>query len=155
MTATTPPHATEQRICAATKRDGSPCGARALPDRDTCVFHSAEYAERCRQGRKRGGNNSIIGQAKRYKGPPPEVRSIALSDGEDAILEVLQALLSSALSGRLPPKQVTASVYVLNTALRCLQQRREAEGPQEPAEPLEVRITAVDSAGEIIPLRNL
>ncbi len=45
------------RQCATTRADGSPCQARALPDRTLCWAHHPDHQARAAQARKRGGSN--------------------------------------------------------------------------------------------------
>lgn len=44
-------------LCTATRRDGTPCKAAALPGRQFCCFHDPSLRQRCAAGRQKGGLN--------------------------------------------------------------------------------------------------
>jgi hypothetical protein len=54
----------EQR-CTATRSDGRPCGARALPGETLCWAHSPSLADKRRAAREAGGYHSNP-----LRGPP-------------------------------------------------------------------------------------
>jgi hypothetical protein len=45
----------DERKCAATRADGRPCGARALPNEQWCSAHSPSLAAKRRQAHSAGG----------------------------------------------------------------------------------------------------
>lgn len=62
---------TVKQRCAAMTRAGAPCRGWALPERDYCVFHSAEAVE----GRRSGGAASSNVQ-RGLKRLPPNLREV-------------------------------------------------------------------------------
>ncbi len=43
--------------CTATRRNGEPCRAQALPDQDLCWAHSPGMRQKAAEARRRGGEN--------------------------------------------------------------------------------------------------
>jgi hypothetical protein len=156
MTPYHPAATTEQGICTATRRDGKPCRARALPGKSHCVFHDPEHTDACTRGRKRGGI-----RARRYGGigkesdnsQHPNAAKIDLVEGsEPDVLRILQTLLSGLLSGRVPTKHVNAAAILLNTALRAMQQQREASPHGTEPITIDLQLTTLMPDGTTKPL---
>jgi len=63
--------------CAATRADGSPCKARALPDRTLCWAHAPDHQARAAEARRKGGTNRSTAR-RVQKRMPREVYDIVL-----------------------------------------------------------------------------
>lgn len=85
---------TGKRRCAAMTRAGAPCRGWALPERDYCVFHSAEAVE----GRRSGGAASSNVQ-RGLKRLPPSLREV---------MEHVALGVEQVHEGALKPAQLSA-----------------------------------------------
>ncbi len=81
--------------CAATRADGSPCKARALPDRTLCWAHAPDHQARAAEARRKGGANRSTA-ARVQKRMPREVRDI---------VEIVEAAMGAVLKSTVTPSQ--------------------------------------------------
>ncbi len=94
--------------CTATRTNGTPCQATALPGRELCWAHDPEHREKANEARRNGGmNRSNIARA--TKALPPHFAAIA-EQLHDAIAEVHTGLLS--------PPRLTAMAAGASALLR-------------------------------------
>ena len=101
--------------CTATKADGTPCQAAALPGKPTCVFHDPSRQAEGEAARSRGGRAS-------HK--PPAV----VADAEDVafttvpdVVRFLAATASQVRRGELDCRLGNCLTYIAATALRAVQ----------------------------------
>jgi hypothetical protein len=100
------------RSCRATRRDGQPCQARALPGSPHCWAHDPACAEQRAEARKRGGRNSA--KLVRLRGLVPP-RLVSVYDRlEDALGEVHDGTLDPKV-GSAMAALARAMVSVLTT----------------------------------------
>lgn len=146
--------------CSATKKDGSPCSARAREGSSFCSFHDPEKARLFELGRQVGakeGGKGAKEKAKQAKetqiskpaeflesepeqpSPPPEAPSDAPKElpplPVDTALDVVAAAkdtLNRVRSGALTPKEGAAIGSLLSVALQGL--KRVEEDKEEKAE---------------------
>jgi hypothetical protein len=103
-------------LCAATRRDGAPCGARALPGERFCFVHHPDQAARQRESRERGGRNKATAVRVEAAPLPSYLRPIlgavvkAIADVRDGRLSPAQGSSIAALAG-VAIKLVTASQF--------------------------------------------
>jgi len=94
--------------CNARRKDGSPCAARALPDRLTCFAHDPELAERRRAAYAKGGTNKSTVR-RLGKRMPATLRPV---------LDTLYGALAGLEDGTTDPKTATAMAAVSGAILR-------------------------------------
>jgi hypothetical protein len=82
------PTTTAGRQCEGLKRDGSPCGAQALPGRAHCWAHSPELAEQRQAAYRQGGHNRANVVRLRALMPP---RLVPVFDRLERALEEVHA----------------------------------------------------------------
>ena len=103
--------------CTAQRRDGSPCTARALPNRPTCFAHDPELAERRRAANAEGGRNKSATH-RLGKRMPASLRPV---------LDTLYGALTGLEDGTTDPKTATAMASVAGAIMR-LYEGSELEG---------------------------
>ena len=84
--------------CTATRRDGQPCAAPALPGERFCFVHHPGRAEEQRAGREKGGRGKATA-ARAGKMVPAVLRPV---------LDTLLAALDETKAGTLDPRRATA-----------------------------------------------
>ena len=84
--------------CAATRANGEPCNARALPSRPMCWAHDAGSREKATEARRRGGENKANAR-RAAKHIPADMKALASQ---------LMAAISEVYAGELEPKRLTA-----------------------------------------------
>ncbi len=109
--------------CAATRADGSPCKARALPDRTLCWAHSPDHQAKAEQARSRGGTNRS-NTARASRRMPRDMKAL----GE----RILQAF-DRVETGHLDPARAHAMARLV-AAFVQLHQVGELEGRLEALE---------------------
>ena len=102
--------------CQATKADGTPCQAAALPGRDTCLFHSPDRKATCAAGRKAGGRTSRRVTAVLPK-DAPDLPLATMAD----VRAMLAAAINLTLKGRLDPRVSNAAGYLAAALVRAIQ----------------------------------
>jgi hypothetical protein len=122
----------DARRCEATKADGSPCRAAALPGRPHCLFHDPGSRETREAGRTAGGKSRSRLAAVR----PADTPDFPLSTPGE-VRAALAACINLTLKGKLDPKVSNATCYLAATLLRSI------EGDE-----LERRIKALEEAQE-------
>ncbi|MBX6722656.1 MAG: hypothetical protein IRY92_05375 [Dactylosporangium sp.] len=94
---------TKQPRCAATRKDGQPCQAPALPDDRYCWAHSELVATERDEARRRGGRNRAA-LVRLRQATPARLRPVfnrleqALEKVEDGTLTPAQAQAMAALA---------------------------------------------------------
>ncbi|MCL5108784.1 MAG: hypothetical protein M1401_07965 [Chloroflexi bacterium] len=107
---------TEQRRCTATRRDGRPCAAQALPSEPYCWAHSPTLAEQRQRSRAKGGRNSAKAARLRKLTPPRLL----------PVFDRLETALDEVHTGALDPRAATA-MAALARALATLLTAGELE----------------------------
>ena len=98
----------DEQTCLGTRRDGSPCQARPLPDRPYCWAHDPESEERRRQAYREGGFGRA--NAKRAgKLVPSQLRPL---------FTTLVMALRDVRDGRLDPRRATAMACLVGAMCR-------------------------------------
>ena len=94
--------------CTATRRDGQPCAARALPGHSRCWGHDPDLAEQRRLKSAAGGHNKAT--SKRLgKRMPATLRPV---------LDTLYGALAGLEEGTTDPKTATAMASVAGAIMR-------------------------------------
>ncbi len=89
--------------CAATRADGTPCRAHALPGRSCCWAHDQDQQERAAEARRRGGQNR--GNLARIRKATPD----ALKEAQDRLIEALRAVQTGDMDPRIGTAMATIS----------------------------------------------
>ncbi len=85
-------------LCESTRADGSPCRARALPDRTQCWAHDGSTRELAHAARRRGGTNrSNVQRASRHM--PRDMQDLS---------KRILAAFEAVETGELPPDRAHA-----------------------------------------------
>jgi hypothetical protein len=105
----------EQRACAATRKDGTPCRAPALPGDSLCWAHSPATAAKREQARRNGGRERM-----RRDAVIPSSPDVAFQTPAD-VLALLGRVAGSAMRGELSPRVANCAVYAASVALRCIE----------------------------------
>jgi hypothetical protein len=120
--------ATSRKQCAATRADGQPCRAPALPGEALCFAHSPSQAASRAAARARGGQ-SHSNAARLARLVPPRLTNV---------FDVLETALSEVREGTISPPQASAMAALgralvavmtageLEARLRDLEQRAAA-----------------------------
>jgi hypothetical protein len=94
--------------CRGISRDGSPCSARPLPEREWCHWHDPDREEIRRESRQRGGyNRSAEARAKKV------VMTGMNSLGN--VNDLLKLAIFDLANGRLDPKVANALANLAGT----------------------------------------
>ena len=119
---------TPKKSCAATKGDGTACGAAALPGSQFCFFHDPAKAAARRQAQSAGG------QANKMATLPADVPDVTVEDGAD-VVKLLGATINQVRRGEIDPRVANAVGYLSNIVLSATGQR-ELESRLEELETL-------------------
>jgi hypothetical protein len=117
-----------KKSCAATKGDGTACGAAALPGSQFCFFHDPAKAAARRQAQSAGG------QANKMATLPADVPDVTVEDGAD-VVKLLGATINQVRRGEIDPRVANAVGYLSNIVLSATGQR-ELESRLEELETL-------------------
>jgi hypothetical protein len=109
-------------ICAATKRDGSPCTLPSYGASDLCWAHSPQTAERRRRGQSRGGRNK----------PNREIADLK---------KQLEGLAEDVLKGQVERGTAAVVNQLLSTRLRAIELERKIREQDE----ILVRLEALEA----------
>ena len=97
--------------CEATRRDGQPCEAQALPGRTLCWAHEPELRGRAREANAAGGRNrSNASRAARY----------APRDLQGLVRQLLESV-GEVHRGDLDPKRAQAMASLAGAVVRAYQ----------------------------------
>ena len=107
---------TPKKSCAATKGDGTACGAAALPGSQFCFFHDPAKAAARRQAQSAGG------QANRMATLPADAPDVTVEDGAD-VVKLLGATINQVRRGEIDPRVANAVGYLSNIVLSATGQR--------------------------------
>jgi hypothetical protein len=105
-----------KKSCAATKGDGTACGAAALPGSKFCFFHDPAKAAARRQAQSAGG------QANKMATLPADVPDVTVEDGAD-VVKLLGATINQVRRGEIDPRVANAVGYLSNIVLSATGQR--------------------------------
>lgn len=115
--------------CTATRVDGSPCQANALPGRDRCWAHAADTRAKASAARKAGGHGKS-NTARAQKRMPREVRDI---------VAIVEAAMGGVLQNRIKPSQAHAVASLAGAWVRLHEhgelEQRLAELEERAAQP--------------------
>jgi hypothetical protein len=106
----------DARRCTATRLDGEPCKAQALPGGDRCLFHDPQRREQVDLARRAGGISS-------RRGPttlPPDTADLPLATVADVSAALAQTI-NLVRRGQLDAKTANSAGYLLNVLLRALE----------------------------------
>jgi hypothetical protein len=107
---------TPKKSCAATKGDGTACGAAALPGSQFCFFHDPAKAAARRKAQSAGG------QANKMATLPADVPDVTVEDGAD-VVKLLGATINQVRRGEIDPRVANAVGYLSNIVLSATGQR--------------------------------
>jgi hypothetical protein len=110
---------TAKKLCAATKGDGTACGAAALPGSQFCFFHDPAKAAARRQAQSAGG------LANKMATLPADAPDVKVENGAD-VVKLLGATINQVRRGEIDPRVANAVGYLGNIALTATG-RRELE----------------------------
>ena len=113
--------------CTASRKDGTPCRSRALPNSAYCWGHDPALAEQRREKSAKGGANKAT-VSRLGKRMPASLRPV---------LDTLYGALTGLEDGTTDPKTATAMASVAGAIMRLY------EGSE-----LEGRLAALETAGE-------
>jgi hypothetical protein len=105
-----------KRPCGATKADGTPCHAAALPGSQWCVFHDPDHKTRREAGRRQGGKVRSH-KAAVLSADAADVELITVSD----VAKFLAATISQVRRGELDPKPANAIACLVGHLLHAIQ----------------------------------
>jgi hypothetical protein len=98
--------------CTATRADGQPCQAQALPGRGLCIAHDPEARERHKAAQRKGGRAKST-QARAAKQWATIGREIDQAD----LPAVLRAAIAAVWAGTLEPSQASAIATLAKTSV--------------------------------------
>jgi hypothetical protein len=107
---------TPKKSCAATKGDGTACGAAALPGSQFCFFHDPAKAAARRKAQSAGG------LANKMATLPADVPDVIVEDGAD-VVKLLGATINQVRRGEIDPRVANAVGYLSNIVLAATGQR--------------------------------
>jgi hypothetical protein len=107
---------TTKKSCAATKGNGTACGAAALPGSQFCFFHDPAKAATRRQAQSAGG------LANKMATLPADVPDVKVEDGAD-VVKLLGATINQVRRGEIDPRVANAVGYLSNIVLSATGQR--------------------------------
>ena len=107
---------TPKKSCAATKGDGTACGAAALPGSQFCFFHDPAKAAARRKAQSAGG------LANKMATLPADVPDVIVEDGAD-VVKLLGATINQVRRGEIDPRVANAVGYLSNIVLSATGQR--------------------------------
>ena len=107
---------TAKKSCAATKGDGTACGAAALPGSQFCFFHDPAKAAARRQAQSAGG------LANKMATLPADAPDVKVEDGAD-VVKLLGATINQVRRGEIDPRVANAVGYLSNIVLAATGQR--------------------------------
>lgn len=110
------------RLCSATRKDGTPCRARAEGKGEFCTFHSQNSARKraLAAGRRLGGVNSTSPRTSLSDQPDIELLSA------DDIRHFLSTVVMKVKAGKLAPKIATTCTYTCGVILNALQHDQQS-----------------------------
>lgn len=98
--------------CSATRADGHPCTAWALPGRGLCIAHDADYRATHKAASRKGGRNKST-QARAAKQWAAVGREIDQGD----LPAMLRAAIAAVWEGTLEPSQASAIATLAKTSV--------------------------------------
>lgn len=107
---------TPTKSCAATKGDGTACGAAALPGLHHCFFHSPKHATARHKAQSAGG------RANKMTTLPADAPDVKVEDGAD-VVKLLCQTINQVRRGELDPRVANAVGYLANIILAAAGQR--------------------------------
>ena len=107
---------TPKKSCAATKGDGTACGASALPGSQFCFFHDPAKAAARRQAQSAGG------LANKMATLPADAPDVKVEDGAD-VVKLLCQTINQVRRGEIDPRVANAVGYLANIILAAAGQR--------------------------------
>lgn len=107
---------TPKKSCAATKGDGTVCGAAALPGSRFCFFHDPDKAAARRQAQSAGG------QANKMATLPADAPDVKVEHGAD-VVKLLCQTINQVRRGEIDPRVANAVGYLSNIVLAATGQR--------------------------------
>jgi hypothetical protein len=105
-----------KKSCAATKGDGTGCGAAALPGSHFCFFHDPAKAAARRQAQSAGG------LANKMATLPADAPDVKVEDGAD-VVKLLCQTINQVRRGEIDPRVANAVGYLANIILAAAGQR--------------------------------
>ncbi len=105
------------KTCNIKKKDGQRCGASARPDTGHCLFHSPEYRDNCRKGRRLGG----IERSKKLAVLPPETPDKPLKTIAD-VTAMLAITTNQVRRGEIDSRIATTVGYLCGLLLKSVEQ---------------------------------
>ena len=109
-------------VCLATRRDGAPCRAPAVPEGTLCWVHDPAWAERARAGRALGAVQA--GKLRRIEGQRRKL------DSPRALAGFLSSLVHDLVEGRVEPDLVRTVAYALSVQCKIIDLARTADVEQ-------------------------
>ena len=107
---------TPKKSCAATKSNGTACGAAALPGSQFCFFHDPAKAAARRKAQSAGG------LANKMATLPADAPDVKVEDGAD-VVKLLGATINQVRRGEIDPRVANAVGYLSNIVLSATGQR--------------------------------
>lgn len=132
--------------CKATRKDGEPCRAEAIPGADYCNFHDPKRAEAFQKGREKGGRSpklpalaeaqrpATLATVKPWRGQPGEVE-VLRSVQPVELVNLLCQTIDDVLTGCIDPKVANAVGYLVGAITKVQQ-----------LEALDERLSAIEEA---------
>jgi hypothetical protein len=103
----------DRPVCEATRNDGLPCRAPALPGRPACWAHDPAQAEAAREARARGAAKSNVTRALRAKQPR--------YDSPRELVKFVGLILSGTLVGKIAPDVARVVLYGVSIQRQLLE----------------------------------
>lgn len=105
-----------KKSCAATKGNGTACGAAALPGSQFCFFHDPAKAAARRQAQSAGG------LANKMATLPADAPDVKVEDGAD-VVKLLGETINQVRRGEIDPRVGNSVGYLANIVLAATGQR--------------------------------
>ena len=123
----------EHPVCAATRKDGRPCTARALPGGDYCFAHDPARQGALRASRERGGRSKAAA-ARAEKLVPAILRPVldtllgAVDEVKTGAITTQQAGALSSLAGAIVKVYQVGTLEERIAALEAAQETQAGQG---------------------------
>src|SRR5262245_39488332 len=101
--------------CTATKTDGQPCRATALPGKEHCVFHDPDSAGRRKAARSAGGRARLRPRATL----PPDTPDVPLASVAD-VVALLGVTANQVRTGKIDCKVGSTVAYICNALVAAM-----------------------------------
>jgi hypothetical protein len=112
----------DARRCKATKNDGTPCKAGALPGGEFCYFHSPERAEQRAEARRAGGRE----RSRKAAVLPADSPDLRLKTAQD-VAKALARTVNEVRKGAVDAKVANAVGYLCGMILKAIEAGELAE----------------------------